>query len=105
MREIKFRAWKKYTKEMLTDTSNFTHDDFSRKGFVFMQYTGLHDRNGKEIYEGDVVKGNDQFVEKVVYIAPSFWSTEDGKTFRVKLDEWREIEIIGNIYEHGNLLK
>jgi len=67
MREIKFRAWSKNTNSFLDDLS-YTHKFdpyghvYSPQGsdnYVLMQYTGLKDKNGKEIYEGDVVKITD----------------------------------------------
>ena len=68
MREIKFRAWDKQGKEMFRVYTMYFIEGKNTmacgKGgcapvdddTVLMQYTGLHDRNGKEIYEGDIVK-------------------------------------------------
>lgn len=85
-REIKFRAWHKDLKKMFKigqitlekGTWNFEPNDRDFIGmsipfqpsFVLMQYTGLHDKNGKEIYEGDIVKvryGGETDVGKIIY--------------------------------------
>jgi len=64
-REIKFRAWHEINKNMHPPSSMFeitTNGQIYREGFnctddyILMQYTGLKDKNGKEIYEGDIYR-------------------------------------------------
>ena len=78
-REIKFRAWHKDLKKMFKigqitlekGTWNFEPNDRdfigmsipSQPSFVLMQYTGLHDKNGKEIYEGDIIRIKNSLIE------------------------------------------
>ena len=120
MREIKFRAWDKKKKEMRTVTSLNFYDEYMWvdetpmtgerlpiEGTPLMQYTGLKDKNGKEIYEGDVLKTeqptNNRYL--VVY-------DDKEASFRRKLgkDNWyfhknHKYEVIGNIYENPELIK
>ena len=76
------------------------------------QFTGLHDKNGKEIYEGDIVLATLKFFNinnekcKVIFHNGSFgvqygFSTDYFKTFSA----WDEVEVIGNIYDNPELLK
>ena len=78
-REIKFRAWHKNLKKMFKigqitlekGTWNYEPNDRDFIGmsipyqpsFILMQYTGLHDKNGKEIYEGDIIRIKDSLIE------------------------------------------
>ena len=121
MREIKFRAWdkeKKIMREVLgidilhkeiffsnEDVDCYEHTDF--KDIELMQYTGLKDKNGKEIYEGDIVKFLNGIFEVI-------WCNEKA-SFMLKNKEYKEflnfiyennngMEIVGNIYENPELL-
>ena len=104
-REIKFRAW---DGERMKDVTSIGWIDGEvdyistpkisapADDFVLMQYTGLKDKNGKEIYEGDVLKGR--------YNGAVEWSTSS-VCYGGWTDFWKESEIIGNIYENPDLIK
>jgi hypothetical protein len=108
MREIRFRAWFKPAKYM------FKHEDlyiynfrlFSEKDsqHILMQYTGLKDKNGKEIYEGDIVKCVRLFENYEVQYYNACFICKNGIS-GFDLRESENIEVIGNIYENPELLK
>lgn len=121
MRDIKFRCWDTVNKEML-DIQELNYEDsyngqpmirttmyndyFDTEDMILMQYTGLKDKNGKEIYEGDIVKIKDELCI-VEYNYNSFGLKVIDKT---KPYNWVEFivckcEVIGNIYENKNLLE
>jgi len=114
MREIKFRAW--YENHMLTMpmTNAFGRERFF--GFIddsakLMQYTGLKDKNGVEIYEGDILTPRWKF--EVIYFADGFICKNELPSNTQPLHTLlrsREVagdpmEIIGNIYENPELLE
>ena len=118
MREIKFRAWNVATKKMIdlkkitplalnmdTDGLFIPFSD----GLPLMQFTGLKDKNGKEIYEGDIVRITGKVMNRceefeVKWFEPAFGKVGHGKII-YPLYQSDEQEVIGNIYENPELLK
>lgn len=112
MREIKFRAWHKYANYMC---QNATTDFLDRDYLEFMQYTGLKDKNGKEIYEGDIIEGGylnpltEEFASKK-YIVEFRKASFVGKLIGHSPygDTWLNFiqgEVIGNVYENIELME
>jgi uncharacterized phage protein (TIGR01671 family) len=119
----RFRAWDKEFKEMVQvyalvfdeqiikatyKNGNVVKEDI--KNYVLMQSTGLRDKNGKEIFEGDVVK-----MAKNVYSEPTYYEVVRHRGGAYRLDSkqygcelWlrhTDCEIAGNIYKNPELLE
>lgn len=135
MREIKFRAWLKDDKRMVEVRSIDFHEEgniitvnyndifgfeFNENEIELMQYTGLKDKNGKEIYEGDIVdihqtvNGQSVFVIEVTntglviprYAFDKNYKYEYNIRELLEFDEYdKEIEVIGNTYQNRELLE
>lgn len=129
MREIKFRAFHKEQKRMFEvgAISFELKKVFQKDGLSWrfdevelMQFTGLHDKNGKKIWENDIVKlsfpsGELAFIKweqsECKFVAYRRWSSQYGATLHVcgnyllRNDFYADFEIIGNIWDNPELIK
>lgn len=126
MKEIKFRAWNPDNKNhpmvqnalFRCDARELLQGEGIYKNWVLMQFTGVTDSNGREIYEGDIVaigvgdKTEDNLIMRVIYDAPTFRLVNANNTYGnfniVTLkDSYRKVikqEVIGNIFQNSSLL-
>jgi len=107
MRKIKFRAWSKEDKMMFQwpDLGNVPLLNFDMETFIWLQFTNLLDKNGKEIYAGDILKGFSKNNGKTTITQVSYFDKEFGCYPDNELNiMWKEWEVIGNIYENPELL-
>lgn len=110
MREIKFRAWNSKKPEMLLlgDLTDANWDiRFIFKHYKIMQYTGITDKNGFEIYEGDIIKRTSPTQGSSKYTVVTWRSGGTGIGFNLRASDGNQSKsfiVIGNIYENPDLL-
>ena len=130
---IRFRAWHNTWEEMcevkrirFDDEGNVTTVLFIGKDLAvnakideieLMQSTGLHDKNGKEIFEGDIIKNGEAVVDVKNHPTLGFYTTPNGverffgdntsiRDFNNDVEDFSDVtEIIGNVYENPELLE
>jgi uncharacterized phage protein (TIGR01671 family) len=130
--QIKYKAWDTDKKEMFDveyisfnavkkngSWLHFIGSSFSDKRETdtcrLLQFTGLHDKNGKEIYEGDIMRSKNGGLWTVEFDYGSFGISLKGGHHMEGYGDWhsfstityqeKQCQIIGNIYEHGHLLE
>lgn len=121
-RDIRFRGWDEYSRRMLQpgefdlyqESDNGFHAGYSEPGgdwvqLDLMQFTGLRDKNGNAIYEGDVLTAGDGgiFEVKFEYAGFHFCTTPSSKyiSYPAPCGNASRMEVIGNRYENPDLLE
>lgn len=109
MREFKFRMWDAQKNEMISprdgDLISWHGPSNWRDFYTVLQYTGMKDCEGVEIYEGDILDDGSGYLYVVSFIDGRFAAHEKNDVLMLtNLDDY-DFEVIGNIYETPELLE
>ena len=121
MKSIKFRAWDKVRKEMfyvlsiglsvlngrdknIEANNGIITTIIPEQNYILMQFTGLKDIEGKEIYEGDILARKNKECDVVVWDKGAFCVRHKNKSMDF-IASPNYFSIVGNVHEHPHLLK
>ena len=118
MKEIMFRAWDKNHKKMFYNIQNKDYiDEFdcfmdfgvwlsNKRDWTIMQFIGIKDKDGKEIYEGDIITNRFNETLEVMFNTGCFYGSGNGG-YKLDTQYWKnqDVIIIGNKFENPELLK
>ena len=116
MRDVKFRAWDKFTGSYSKNSMSIAHYSSGTFGiecgnrYTLEQYTGLKDKTGEEIWEGDIIAwhvNDTKSTAPVIYDTGAFWMDKDKESGFLVCNDWYrgEYEVIGNIHDNPELLE
>lgn len=121
MREIKFRAWDKEAKAMryMDELGGICLDALNSSDMILEQSAGLKDRDGREIYEGDIIKTEKGNLQEVVSLIGKFNNKNMTSQFTCFYVGWENMnpsdvkgyyfsdtdEVVGNIHNNHELLE